>query len=62
MGTRYAVKHLLKAYNWDYMTRAATINPGPGEIKVHEFDYLALNEVVYEENGSPSAPGQHSFG
>ncbi len=51
MGTKYAVKHLLKAYNWDYMTRAVTINPGPGEIKVHEFDYRAQNEVVYEENG-----------
>jgi ribonuclease Z len=51
MGTKYAIKHMLKAYNWDYMTRAATINPMPGEIKVHEFDYRALNEVVYEENG-----------
>jgi ribonuclease Z len=30
---------------------AVTINPIPGEIKVHEFDYRALNEVVYEENG-----------
>ena len=51
MGTAYAVEHLLKAYNWDYMTRAVTINPTPGEISVHEFDYRAMNEVVYEENG-----------
>ena len=51
MGTKYAVEHMLKAYNWDYMTRAVTINPIPGEIKVHEFDYRAMNEVVYEENG-----------
>jgi ribonuclease Z len=51
MGTKYAVEHMLKAYNWDYMTRAVTINPTPGEIKVHEFDYLGLNEVIYEENG-----------
>lgn len=51
MGTKYAVEHMLKAYNWDYMTRAVTINPIPGQIKVHEFDYRGLNEVIYEENG-----------
>jgi ribonuclease Z len=51
MGTAYAVEHLLKAYNWDYMTRAVTINPTPGEITVHEFDYTGINAVVYEQNG-----------
>jgi ribonuclease Z len=51
MGTKYAVEHLLKAYNWDYMTRAKEIALRPGEINVHEFDYRGLNEVVYEENG-----------
>ena len=51
MGTKYAVEHLLKAYNWDYMTRAVTINPVPGQITVHEFDYKGLNEVVYQEKG-----------
>jgi len=51
MGTKYAIEHMLKAYNWDYMTRAVTINPKPGDISVTEFDYKGLNEVVYEENG-----------
>ncbi len=51
MGTSYAVEHMLKAYNWDYMTRAVTINPAPGEIRVTEFDYRGLNEVLYEANG-----------
>jgi ribonuclease Z len=51
MGTRHAVEHLLDAFNWDYMTRAVTISPVPGEIIVHEFDYKAVNQVVYEENG-----------
>jgi ribonuclease Z len=51
MGTKYAVENMLRAYNWDYMTRAANINPIPGGITVHEFDYKALNEVVYQENG-----------
>ncbi len=49
MGTKYAVEHMLKAYNWDYMTRAVTINPIPGEIKVHEFDYKGLNQIVYQD-------------
>ncbi len=51
MGTKYAIEHMLKAYNWDYMTRAVTINPTPGEITITEFDYKGLNEVVYEQNG-----------
>lgn len=51
MGTAYFVDHFLKAYNWDYMTRAAKISPIPGSIIVHEFDYKGLNQIVYEENG-----------
>ncbi len=62
MGTKYAVENLLRAFNWDYMTRAVTISPGPGEIKVHEFDYKGVNQVVYEENGVTirSWPAIHS--
>ncbi len=51
MGTKYAVEHKLKAYNWDYMTRAVTISPLPGEIIVHEFDYAGENEVIYDRKG-----------
>lgn len=51
MGTKYAIEHMLKAYNWDYMTRAVTIAPGPGAITVTEFDYKGINEVVYEQDG-----------
>jgi ribonuclease Z len=51
MGTKYAIEHFLKAYNWDYMTRAAMISPIPGSIEVHEFDYKQENQVIYEDNG-----------
>ena len=51
MGTKYAVEHFLKANNWDYQTRAYKITPLPGRIDVHEFDYMGLNEVIYDENG-----------
>ena len=51
MGTKYAVEHMLKAFNWDKMTRSVQITPAAGEIIVHEFDYRGENQVVYEENG-----------
>ncbi len=51
MGTRYAVEHFLKAYNWDNMTRLAALPSTPGKINVHEFDFKAENQVVYQENG-----------
>ncbi len=51
MGTKYAVEHFLKAYNWDNMTRLANLASAPGKIIVHEFDYKGENQVVYDENG-----------
>jgi len=51
MGTKYAIENFLRAYNWDYVTRAVKVSSVPGSIKVHEFDYKAINEVVYQENG-----------
>jgi ribonuclease Z len=51
MGTAYAIDHFLKAFNWDYQTRAFKITPVPGQIKVHEFDYKAVNQVIYDQNG-----------
>ncbi|MGI9292505.1 MAG: guanitoxin biosynthesis MBL fold metallo-hydrolase GntH [Pseudomonadales bacterium] len=51
MGTKYAVEHFMKTFNWDYATRAFMISPTPGQIIAHEFDYKAVNEIVYQENG-----------
>jgi len=51
MGTKYAVDHFLKAYTWDATTRNAKLSPKPGQIKVTEFDYKGINQVVYQENG-----------
>ncbi len=51
MGTAYAIDGFRKAYNWDAQTRNFRINPGPGKIKVVEFDYKGENQVVYEKNG-----------
>jgi len=51
MGTAYAVEHFLKAYNWDARTRDFVLSAKPGEIRVTEFDYKAVNAVIYQENG-----------
>jgi ribonuclease Z len=51
MGTAYAIENFLKAYNWDATTRNFVLSPDPGKISVTEFDYKAVNAVVYEENG-----------
>jgi ribonuclease Z len=51
MGTAYAIDGFLRAFNWDYQTRAYKITPVPGKITVHEFDYKAINKVIYDQNG-----------
>ncbi len=51
MGTAYAIEHFRKTYYWDWATRAARLSGIPGEIEVHEFDYLQKNHVVYQANG-----------
>ena len=51
MGTAYAIDGFLRAFNWDYQTRAYKITPVPGQIKVHEFDYKGVNAVIYDQNG-----------
>jgi len=50
MGTAYAVEHFLKAFNWDAKTRNFVLSSKPGGITVKEFDYKAVNAVVYQEN------------
>ena len=51
MGTKYAIDGFMRAYNWDYVTRAVKVNSVPGSIVVHEFDYKGINKAIYEENG-----------
>jgi ribonuclease Z len=62
MGTAYAIEHFLKAYNWDAKTRNFVLSAEPGKISVTEFDYKAVNAVVYQENGVTirSVPAIHA--
>jgi ribonuclease Z len=62
MGTAYAIENFLKAYNWDAKTRNFILSAEPGKISVTEFDYKAVNAVVYQENGVTirSVPAIHA--
>ncbi|MES0811437.1 guanitoxin biosynthesis MBL fold metallo-hydrolase GntH [Roseibium sp. SCPC15] len=51
MGTKYAVDHFLKAFNWDLQTRNFALSQEPGKIEVTEFDYTGENKAIYDENG-----------
>ena len=50
-GTAYMVEHLKKAYTWDLASRQGNVNTLGLTIEVHEFDYKAVNAVIYQENG-----------
>ncbi len=50
-GTKYMVERMQEMYAWDYASRLGNVNTLGFQIEVNEFDYTAVNEVVYQENG-----------
>ena len=62
-GTKYAVEHLRKALTWDLDGRAGITDPRGYHFEVTEFDYAAVNGIVYQENGVVirSIPAIHSL-
>ena len=62
MGTAYAIEHFIKAFNWDAKTRNFVLSAEPGKITVKEFDFKAVNAVIYSENGATirSLPAIHA--
>ncbi|MBW2286590.1 MAG: MBL fold metallo-hydrolase [Deltaproteobacteria bacterium] len=62
-GTKYALDHLFKALTWDINGRAGITDPRPYFFDVTEFDYKAVNGIVYQENGVTirSIPAIHSL-
>ena len=51
MGTAYALQKMKEMYVWDIATRSDVIDFRGGEMQVTEFDYTAVNKVIYNENG-----------
>jgi ribonuclease Z len=62
-GTNYALDHLQKALTWDLDGRQGLTDPRGFHMEVNEFDYMGVNEVIYQENGVTirSIPAIHSL-
>ncbi|MHC4609934.1 MAG: MBL fold metallo-hydrolase, partial [Planctomycetota bacterium] len=50
-GTAYALEHLEESLKWDVDTRFGNTDTRGLFLEVTEFDYRAINEVIYQENG-----------
>jgi ribonuclease Z len=63
LGTKHFIEKLKDAFSWDYTGRLGIIPTSGGEIKVTEFDYRQINEVVYKKNGVTirSFPAVHAI-
>lgn len=51
LGTKYMTDRMKEMYAWDWASRQGNVNTKGFEMEVTEFDYTAVNEVIYEENG-----------
>jgi ribonuclease Z len=62
-GTKYAIENLRRALTWDLEGRQGLTDPRGYHIEANEFDYRAVNEIVYQENGVTirSIPAIHSL-
>ena len=63
-GTQYALEHLFKALTWDRDGRAGLTDPrGYQMFEITEFDYKAVNAIIYQENGVTirTLPAIHSL-
>jgi len=63
MGTAYAVDHMQKMLTWDTASRQGNVNTVGQKIEMNEFDYKAVNKVIYQENGVTvrSIPAVHAL-
>ncbi len=50
-GTKAWVDYLHKAWGWEAASRGAAVDPRATKVDVKEFDWKAINAVVYDENG-----------
>jgi ribonuclease Z len=62
-GTKYALEHMEKMLTWDVAGRVGQTDTRGLVLEINEFDYRAVNQVIYEENGVVirSIPAIHSL-
>ncbi len=51
LGTKYMVERMKEMYSWDWASRQGNVNTRGFVTEIHEFDYKAVNEVIFQENG-----------
>jgi len=50
-GTNAWAESMKKMWAWETATRGSAVDPRGLELEVNEFDWTAVNEVIYDENG-----------
>jgi ribonuclease Z len=62
-GTKVAMEHFEAMLAWDIDTRMGNTDTRGAFVEVTEFDYTAINEVIYQENGVTirTIPAIHIF-
>ncbi len=62
-GMKYACEHMQKMLTWDDASRLGNVNTQGMELDCNEFDYKAVNKVIYNENGVTirSIPAIHAL-
>ena len=50
-GTKYALHHMEKMFTWDSGSRLGNVDIRGQVLEVHEFDYRAVNQEIFNENG-----------
>ena len=50
-GTKYALARMEEMFTWDSGSRSGNVDIRGQKLEVHEFDYKAVNQVIYNENG-----------
>ena len=50
-GTKYALDHMQKMFTWDAGSRMGNVDVRGQVLEVNEFDYTAVNELIYDANG-----------
>jgi ribonuclease Z len=51
LGTKYMTERMAEMYAWDWASRQGNVNTKGFQMDVTEFDYAAVNEAIYQENG-----------
>lgn len=50
-GTKAWMQNLKEAWAWESASRGSAVDPRGLQLEVNEFDWMAVNNVIYDENG-----------